>query len=85
MKKSKINVIIKEALEVGGWELSDQKTNYETFSRPNQTVEISVHPMRTDPESYIFTFEDHRKHTKITSTDVINSLCSRLAKKLDRE
>lgn len=83
MKKSKVHVLIKEALTAGQWELVEQKTNYETFKRPGQTVEISVKPMRTDPESYVFTIEDHRKHTKITGTDVINSLCSRLVKKLD--
>lgn len=85
MKKSKMHVLIKEALEAGGWELDSQTSSYETFRRPTQRVEISVKPLRTDPESYIFSIEDLKKHTKITSTDVISSLCSRLVKKVDTE
>lgn len=83
MKKSKLHVLIKEALTAGGWELDSQTSSYETFTRPTQRVEISVKPLRSDPEAYVFSFEDLKKHTKITSTDVISLLCSRLVKKID--
>jgi hypothetical protein len=81
VSKSQLPYLLKEALETGGWELTDQTSTIETFIRGSETVKIGVKALRsTNPASYVYEISDPETKTHRTTMTVINSLCSLLAK-----
>lgn len=52
--KSKISMILREALEYAGWEISEATPGYEVWINDTDTLNIGVRPLRsTSPISWV--------------------------------
>lgn len=81
VSKTQLPYLLREALETGGWELIDQSSTIETFTRGSETVKIGLKALRgTYPASYVYEVSDPEIPYHKTTMTVINSLCAMLAK-----
>lgn len=81
MLKSTLPYLIREALETGSWELTEQTSNTELFTRAGEQLRIGTKALRgTNPPSYVYEYVDADRGLRRQSMTVINSLCALIAK-----
>lgn len=76
MNKSQLPFLLKEALDLGGWKNEDINPANETYRRGKRVITIAIKP--NGQGEYAFSMENEDSGVKVTRTDVINSLSSRL-------
>lgn len=81
MIKSNLPYLLKEALDTGAWELTEQTTNTESFTRGSERIMIGTRALRgTTPPSYVYEYVDNDRRIRRQTMTVINSLCAMVAK-----
>lgn len=79
--KTELKPLLKDALDKGGWTLVDKANQTERWIRkldPIQVESYLIWPPSAGMKQY--RFEYTRPGFKITSTDVIETLCARVVK-----